>query len=208
MRYRLEVLLVGKWSPYCGCLLCVIVINIIIVVCYYPLHKLNLIDFYATMNIRPNALNTGRGGLKTFAATKNVKTEVKTFSPAAKGVKTEVPSLMAGSQTGSVQHDKGSRFTSVGDNNSRLEESQAKDVEAEKTEPAAADDNGSAAQMQPVPKEKKFTGRCRLFIGNLPNDMTEHEFQKFFEPYGELNEVFLNASRGFGFVRLVSMFLK
>jgi hypothetical protein len=51
-------------------------------------------------------------------------------------------------------------------------------------------------------KEKKFSGRCRLFVGNLPNDMTDTEFRKMFEPYGELNEVFLNSGRGFGFIRL------
>lgn len=53
--------------------------------------------------------------------------------------------------------------------------------------------------------EKKFTGRCRLFVGNLPNDMTKEEFKKLFVPFGESSEHFLNSGRGFGFVRMVSV---
>ncbi len=56
--------------------------------------------------------------------------------------------------------------------------------------------------LEPQP-ERKFTGRCRLFVGNLTGDCTEEEFKKLFEPYGEFTEVFLNASRGFGFIRMV-----
>ena len=57
--------------------------------------------------------------------------------------------------------------------------------------------------MAPQP-EKKFTGRCRLFVGNLTGDISEDEFKSMFEPHGELSEVFLNSNRGFGFVRLVN----
>lgn len=51
---------------------------------------------------------------------------------------------------------------------------------------------------------KKFTGRCRLFVGNLPPTITDEEFRKMFEQFGEIAEVFLNAQKGFGFVKLVS----
>jgi len=54
----------------------------------------------------------------------------------------------------------------------------------------------------PPPEKKKFTGRCRLFVGNLPYDITEEIFRRLFEPYGEINEVFVNPQRAFGFVRL------
>lgn len=55
------------------------------------------------------------------------------------------------------------------------------------------------------PKEqKKFTGRCRLFVGNITPDTTEEQFTSMFTPYGEVSEVFVNAARGFGFIRLVS----
>jgi len=140
------------------------------------------------MNNRPNI---GRGDLKT--------------SPAAKNVKTEATSSAA-NQPDSVQRDKGSRFSSVDDG----EQSEAKNAEVVKdvkAEEAVPDDTDtSSAETAFLQKEKKFSGRCRLFVGNLPNDLTDNEFQKFFEPFGELNEVFLNAARGFGFVRLVSMF--
>uniref|UniRef100_A0A8C0Y9Y2 Splicing factor proline/glutamine-rich n=1 Tax=Cyprinus carpio carpio TaxID=630221 RepID=A0A8C0Y9Y2_CYPCA len=54
------------------------------------------------------------------------------------------------------------------------------------------------------PGEKTYTQRCRLFIGNLPNDITEPEFRKLFAKYGEPSEIFINQSKGFGFIRLES----
>jgi len=50
--------------------------------------------------------------------------------------------------------------------------------------------------------EKKFTGRCRLFVGNLTPDITEDDFRKLFQPFGEISEVYVNAAKGFGFIRL------
>lgn len=54
------------------------------------------------------------------------------------------------------------------------------------------------------PDEKFFNQRCRLFVGNLPTDITEEDFKKLFLKYSEANEVFINRDRGFGFIRLVS----
>ncbi|XP_074542901.1 splicing factor, proline- and glutamine-rich isoform X2 [Halichoeres trimaculatus] len=54
------------------------------------------------------------------------------------------------------------------------------------------------------PGEKTYTQRCRLFIGNLPNDLTEEDFKKLFAKYGEPSEVFINKAKGFGFIRLES----
>lgn len=53
--------------------------------------------------------------------------------------------------------------------------------------------------------EKKTTqgGRCRLFIGNVPSDITQEEFLNLFGKYGELVEYFVNPSRSFGFIKLV-----
>lgn len=51
---------------------------------------------------------------------------------------------------------------------------------------------------------KKFTGRCRLFVGNLPQSITDEEFRKMFQQFGEIAEVFLHPQKGFGFVKLVS----
>ncbi|CAH2225268.1 paraspeckle component 1 isoform X1 [Pelobates cultripes] len=54
------------------------------------------------------------------------------------------------------------------------------------------------------PGEKRYTQRCRLFVGNLPTDLTDGDFKKLFEKYGEPSEVFINRDRGFGFIRLES----
>lgn len=54
------------------------------------------------------------------------------------------------------------------------------------------------------PGEKTFTQRSRLFVGNLPVDIPEEEFKGMFSKYGDVNEVFINRERGFGFIRLVN----
>lgn len=53
------------------------------------------------------------------------------------------------------------------------------------------------------PGEKAYTQRCRLFVGNLPSDITEEVMRKMFAKYGEPSEVFINKGKGFGFIRLV-----
>lgn len=53
------------------------------------------------------------------------------------------------------------------------------------------------------PGEKSYTQRCRLFVGNLPNDITEEILRRMFAKYGEPSEVFVNKGKGFGFIRLV-----
>lgn len=74
---------------------------------------------------------------------------------------------------------------------------------------------GEASEKSPVemtvdlrsfrkPGEKTFTQRSRLFVGNLPQNMTEEEFKNMFAKYGDVNEVFVNGERGFGLIRLVS----
>lgn len=57
------------------------------------------------------------------------------------------------------------------------------------------------------PGEKTYTQRCRLFVGNLPADITEEEFKRLFAKYGEPGEVFINKGKGFGFIKLVSFIL-
>uniref|UniRef100_A0A7I2V4K9 Non-POU domain containing octamer binding n=1 Tax=Homo sapiens TaxID=9606 RepID=A0A7I2V4K9_HUMAN len=52
------------------------------------------------------------------------------------------------------------------------------------------------------PGEKTFTQRSRLFVGNLPPDITEEEMRKLFEKYGKAGEVFIHKDKGFGFIRL------
>ncbi|XP_045026146.1 hrp65 protein-like isoform X2 [Daphnia magna] len=50
--------------------------------------------------------------------------------------------------------------------------------------------------------ETKFSGRSRLYVGNLGNDIVEQDLKEHFSAYGEIAEVFLNKEKGFAFVRL------
>jgi splicing factor, proline- and glutamine-rich len=52
--------------------------------------------------------------------------------------------------------------------------------------------------------ETKFSGRSRLYVGNLGNDINENDLKDHFASYGEIAEVFLNKEKGFAFVRVVS----
>ena len=62
----------------------------------------------------------------------------------------------------------------------------------------------SHKSKEPKSKERKFSGRCRLFVGNLLN-CEETELREMFEKYGEVAEVFVNKDKGFGFVRMVGI---
>ncbi|XP_074639998.1 protein no-on-transient A-like isoform X2 [Tubulanus polymorphus] len=66
-------------------------------------------------------------------------------------------------------------------------------------------DRGETTSMlvEDKPKEeKKFTGRCRLFVGNLTPELEEEDFKKMFLEFGDVSEVYLNKQKGFGFIRL------
>lgn len=52
--------------------------------------------------------------------------------------------------------------------------------------------------------KKRFTGRCRLFVGNLPTDLKEEDLRELFGKYGDIAECYLSG-KGFGFVRLVQL---
>jgi len=52
------------------------------------------------------------------------------------------------------------------------------------------------------PGEKKFNGRCRLFVANLERTTTEDELRAEFNEFGETGEVYVNKEKGFGFIRL------
>lgn len=55
--------------------------------------------------------------------------------------------------------------------------------------------------------ERKFSNRCRLFVGNIM-DMSEEEFTKMFEKYGEYSEAYVNKDKAFGFIKMVSFVVK
>lgn len=50
--------------------------------------------------------------------------------------------------------------------------------------------------------EKKFTGRCRLYLGNIPPNLEENEMKDMLKEYGEIFDVFLNRDKKFSFVRM------
>lgn len=51
-------------------------------------------------------------------------------------------------------------------------------------------------------EEVKFSGRNRLYIGNLTNDVTEDELRELFKPFGHISEAFINAEKNFAFLKL------
>lgn len=51
-------------------------------------------------------------------------------------------------------------------------------------------------------EEMKFSGRNRLYIGNLTSDVTEEELKELFSPYGEISEAFINAEKNFAFLKI------
>lgn len=62
---------------------------------------------------------------------------------------------------------------------------------------------GSTYDLQALEiKERKFSGRNRLFVGNLASDITEDEFKDMFKPFGETTEEFINSEKNFAFIRL------
>lgn len=51
-------------------------------------------------------------------------------------------------------------------------------------------------------EEVKFSGRNRLYIGNLTSDVSEEELREMFKPYGEISEAFINSEKNFAFLKL------
>lgn len=53
--------------------------------------------------------------------------------------------------------------------------------------------------------EKKFSGRSRLYLGNLANEINDEDLTELFKPFGETAELFLNKEKNFGFIKMVSL---
>ena len=52
----------------------------------------------------------------------------------------------------------------------------------------------------------KFTGRSRLYIGNLSNDITEENLKDMMAAFGEVGEIFYNREKKFAFLRMGTRF--
>lgn len=62
---------------------------------------------------------------------------------------------------------------------------------------------GPTFELPPVETtEKKFSGKCRLYIGNIPAELDESEIIDMFKKYGETSELFINREKNFGFIKL------
>lgn len=53
-----------------------------------------------------------------------------------------------------------------------------------------------------VDPKRKFTGRCRLFVGNLPHNTSEEKVRELFKPFGEVGEVYLGPKSAFAFIKM------
>lgn len=62
--------------------------------------------------------------------------------------------------------------------------------------------DGQASGLPDPKKERKFSNRARLFVGNLPRDFSQEELKAMFEKFGEVQEVFIQKEKNFGFVRM------
>jgi splicing factor, proline- and glutamine-rich len=62
---------------------------------------------------------------------------------------------------------------------------------------------GPILDIPPIECEEiKFSGRNRLYIGNLSNDVNEEELRELFKTYGEISEAFINADKNFAFIKV------
>lgn len=51
-------------------------------------------------------------------------------------------------------------------------------------------------------REKKFSGRNRLYIGNIGSGISGEDLEALFKPYGEVSEIFVHKEKCFGFIKL------
>lgn len=62
---------------------------------------------------------------------------------------------------------------------------------------------GPTHELPPIEyNEVKFSGRNRLYVGNLPQDVKEEDLREWFKPYGEINEAFVNNEKNFAFLKV------
>ena len=62
---------------------------------------------------------------------------------------------------------------------------------------------GPTHELPPVDtSERQFSGRSRLYIGNLSPGTTEEQLKEMIKKFGEVGELFLNTEKNFAFLRL------
>jgi len=62
---------------------------------------------------------------------------------------------------------------------------------------------GPTHELPPIDtSERRFSGRSRLYIGNIPNGMTEEKLKELVGKFGEVGEMFFNEEKHFAFLRM------
>jgi proline- and glutamine-rich splicing factor len=62
---------------------------------------------------------------------------------------------------------------------------------------------GPTLDLPPVDtSEKQFSGRSRLYVGNLPPNVDESGLNDLLKPFGEAKEAFVNQDKHFAFLRM------
>ena len=62
---------------------------------------------------------------------------------------------------------------------------------------------GPTLDLPPVDtSEKQFSGRSRLYVGNLPPNLDESGLNDLLKPFGEAKEAFVNQDKHFAFLRM------
>merc|ERR550519_2710309 len=62
---------------------------------------------------------------------------------------------------------------------------------------------GPTHELPPIDaSERRFSGRSRLYIGNITPDMTEEKLKDLVGKSGEVGEMFFNQEKHFAFLRM------
>ncbi|KAJ8985774.1 hypothetical protein NQ317_014427 [Molorchus minor] len=56
--------------------------------------------------------------------------------------------------------------------------------------------------IKPITYGGKFLGRYRLYIGNISNNVTKEDLENTFKAFGEVNDVYIQPNKNFGFIRM------
>ena len=62
---------------------------------------------------------------------------------------------------------------------------------------------GPTHELPPVDtSERKFSGRSRLYIGNIGPNVSEEKIKEEISKFGEIGELFFNSEKHFAFLRM------
>ncbi|CAG2117131.1 unnamed protein product, partial [Medioppia subpectinata] len=59
-----------------------------------------------------------------------------------------------------------------------------------------------AWDLQPTPLLHEFSGRCRLFVANLPQSVTEDSLRALFSEFGQISDIYIGKGNQFSFIKM------